>query len=183
LFVTLYIDELKVSRILPTDQYNFTSWKAGFTIWDLPVKNLSFSFEWTYTKPITYKHYIVATNFNNDSYNMGDWMRDNSQVFFASLGYRPIRGLWLTVSYLFSEHGTEYPYTQTRGKDVTRFPVLTDLAWVNSSLTAELTYQIFSNASVRFRYIFSERKGDIGYDSQFMHGKTNTIEAGIRVGL
>jgi hypothetical protein len=113
---------------------------------------------------------------------MGDWMRDNSQEFFVAVGYRPLKELKISVSYVYDEHGTEYPYYRT-GRDVTRLPVLTDLSWINSSFSTEVIYQIFSNASVRFRYTFSNRKGDIGYDSKFMHGKTNTIEAGIILGF
>jgi len=185
LFVSLYIDELKVSRILTPGQYNFTSWKVGFTIWDLPIKNLNFSFEWTYTKPITYKHYIVATNFNNHAYNMGDWMRDNSQGFFVALSYRPWRGLNMTVSYTYAEHGGEYEYLigRERNIDITRLPVLKDLTWISSSLTLEVRYQVVNNIFAFLQYGNSSRRGDVGFGNELMHGKTNTLVAGMSVGF
>lgn len=183
LYLTLYVDELRVSRILTKDQYNFTSWKAGFTLSEFPLKNVFLSFEWTYTKPITYKHYVVATNFNNDSYNMGDWMRDNSQEFYVALGYRPLRGLQVTASFNYCEHGNEYEYARQKGMNVTRLPVLTNLTWINSSVSLEILYQIVSNTSVFLNYLNTNHKGDIGFSPLVMHGRTNSLVAGINVGF
>jgi hypothetical protein len=41
LFATLFVDELSVKRIFDKDEWNFVSWKAGFSISNFPVQNLA----------------------------------------------------------------------------------------------------------------------------------------------
>ncbi|MCK7533927.1 MAG: hypothetical protein MZV63_24310 [Marinilabiliales bacterium] len=58
LYGTLFIDELSVSRISDDDEWNLLGWKAGVRVFDLPVKTLSVTGEFTYSYPLTYQHYV-----------------------------------------------------------------------------------------------------------------------------
>jgi len=183
IYTCLYIDELKVSRILDPKHYNFTSWKVGLKLTDLPIQNLFFTAEWTKTNPMTYKHFIPAINFTNDGYNMGNYLRDNSQEIYVAFTYRPLKNLSVLLSYTYAEHGGEYAYSNDTGADPTALPVLQNLAWQNKEFQVAATYKIFNRIRCFIQYLNSQRNKDVLYEPQFMAGNTNTMITGVYVGL
>ena len=182
-FVTLFIDELKMSRVTDPDQQNFTSWKAGFKVSDFPVSNLSFTFEWTKTNPMTYKHYISTTTFASNNYNMGNYLRDNSREYYFSLAYKPIRGLFVQASYTLATHGDDYPYDHSIPLPVDGVPFIQNKTWQNSEIAVSARYEYTANAYFFLEYLNSSRMGDVAYQPVFMYGKTNTIVAGVNIGF
>ncbi len=54
LYATLFIDEMSVARFTDPDEWNFFSYKAGATLFNLPVSNLSVTAEFTYTYPLAF---------------------------------------------------------------------------------------------------------------------------------
>ena len=183
LYVTLFIDELKMSRVTDPNKQNFTSWKAGFKVSDFPVKNLSFTFEWTKTNPMTYKHYIATTTFTSNNYNMGNYLRDNSREYYFALAYKPIRGLFIQASYTLAAHGDEYPYDHSIPIPVDGVPFIKNKTWQNSEVAVRARYEYTANGYFFLEYLNSSRMGDVAYQPGFMHGKTNTIVAGVNVGF
>ena len=181
LYVTLFIDELKMSRVTDPDKQNFTSWKAGFKVSDFPVSNLSFTFEWTKTNPMTYKHYISTTTFASNDYNMGNYLRDNSREYYIALAYKPIRGLFFQASYTLAAHGGDYPYDHSIPLPVDGVPFLKNKTWQNSEIAVSARYEYTANAYFFLEYLNSARQGDVRYQPGLMHGKTNTIVAGVNV--
>ena len=182
LYACLYIDELKGSRITDPNHYNFTSWKLGLKLSDLPLQNLSFTAEWTKTNPLTYKHYIAATNFTNDDYNMGHYLRDNSQEIYVAATYKPLRNLVFLLSYTYAEHGGEYPYSGSTGEDITALPVLKNLTWQNKEFQLAVGYEIFNRVTCFLQYCNTHRQGDVRYSPSLMLGNTNTLVVGVSLG-
>ena len=183
LYLTLFIDELKMSRVADHDLQNFTSWKAGFKLSDFPVSNLSFTFEWTKTNPMTYKHYISTTSFASNGFNMGNYLRDNSFEYYFALGYKPIRGLFIQASYILAARGDDYPYDYSNPIPVDQVPFIKNKTWQNSEIAVSARYEYTANAYFFLDYLNSTRMGDMGYQPDFMHGKTNTIVAGVNIGF
>jgi len=183
LYVTLFIDELKMSRVTDPDKQNFTSWKAGFKVSDFPISNLSFTFEWTKTNPMTYKHYISTTTFASNDYNMGNYLRDNSWEYYFALAYKPIRGLFVQASYTLAAHGDDYPYDHSIPLPVDGVPFIQNKTWQNSEVAVRARYEYTANAYFFLEYLNSSRIGDVAYQPGFMHGKTNTIVAGVNIGF
>ncbi|MBE0646697.1 MAG: hypothetical protein IH596_02815 [Bacteroidales bacterium] len=183
LYVTLFIDELKMSRVTDPDLQNFTSWKAGFKVSDFPLSNLSFTFEWTKTNPMTYKHYISTTSFASNNYNMGNYLRDNSREYYFALAYKPIRGLFVQASYTLAAHGDDYPYDYSSPIPVDQVPFIKNKTWQNSEVAVSARYEYTANGYFFLEYLNSSRMGDVRYQPGFMHGKTNTIVAGVNVGF
>ena len=183
LYATLFIDELKMSRISDPNLYNFTSWKAGFRVSDFPLQNLSFTFEWTKTNPITYKHYIPATTYASNNYSLGHYLRDNSFEYYVAIGYKPIRGLSLQASYTVAAHGDEYEYNPQQGISVDQLPFIKNKTWQNSEIAVSARYEYTANAYFFLEYLNSTRTGDVRYQPDFMHGKTNTLVAGVNIGF
>jgi len=183
LYVTLFIDELKMSRILKKDEHNFTSWKAGFRLTDFPVPNLSFTGEYTMTRPGTYQHYISTTTYTSDFYNMGHYMRDNSQEIYLALGWKPIRGLWMNASYTLAEHGDDVIYRDVTGSDIVKTPFMESKTWQNYQLEVMARYELVNGIYLWIQYLNTNRKGDVRFGPVLLHGKTNSFTAGINIGF
>lgn len=182
LYVTLFIDELKMSRVTDPDLHNFTSWKAGFRVSDLWLRNTFLTFEWTKTNPGTYQHYILATTFASNDYCLGNYLRDNSFEYYIALGYRPIRGLFLQTSYTLAAHGDDYTYNHT-GPSIVTQPYMKNKTWQNSEVAVSARYEYSANAYFFLEYLNSARSGDVRYQPEFMHGKTNTLIVGVNMGF
>jgi len=181
LWVTLFIDELKVDRILDPDQLNWTSWKAGFRLSDFPVQNLSLTGEWTKTNPITYKHYIPSTTFASNDYCMGHYLRDNSMEIYVALEYKPLRGLHFNLAYTYGVHGDEY--VDDRSYDYSTLRFIENKTWQENTISCRAQYEYVSNGFLFIEYMNSQRKGDLRYQPAYMHGSTNTFLFGATLGL
>ncbi|MDM7917960.1 MAG: hypothetical protein QUS12_02185, partial [Methanosarcina sp.] len=53
LYSSLFIDELAVSRITKKNEWNFLGWKAGLRLSNFPLKDFSFTGEFTYSYPLS----------------------------------------------------------------------------------------------------------------------------------
>ncbi|NQV01959.1 MAG: hypothetical protein HQ542_04900 [Bacteroidia bacterium] len=181
LWVTLFIDELKVSRIFDPDLLNWTSRKAGFRLSDFPLQNLSLTTEWTKTNPITYKHYFPSTSFTSNNYCLGHYLRDNSMEIYVALNYKPLRGLHVKLAYTYGVHGDEY--VDDRSYDYSKLRFLDNIIWQENTISCRAQYEYVSNGFLFIEYMNSQRKGDVGYQPAFMHGSTNTFLFGATLGL
>ncbi len=181
LFLTLFIDELMFSRIQHADQNNFLSWKGGFKLSDLPLRNVSLTCEYTRTLPMTYQHYIPTLTFESDSYTLGNYIKDNSQELFVSIEYRPISRLSVSLVCIFAEHGDNYKYGVE--PDPVRLPVLKNITWKNQSLEFEGRFTLTSNTSCFLSYQYRETTGDNDFTPPLFRGKTNTLSFGFQTGF
>ncbi len=183
LFVSLYIDEWKTSRVTDPKKNNFTSLKAGFRLSDFPVKNLSLTAEYTRTMPMTYDHYIATTTFASNDYVLGNYMRENSQEIYVALAWRPIRGLLINTSYTLAQHGADVKYRNNAGYAVDGVPFLKNKTWQNSAFELSARYEFVSNGYFFVQYLNGEQQGDVKYLPVFMHGRTSTLLCGVNVGI
>jgi hypothetical protein len=181
LYLSLYVDEFKMSRIWTKNEHNFLSWKGGICISDLPVRNLSFILEGTRTLPMTYQHYIPTVTFTSDGYNLGNYLRDNSQEIYLACIYKPVRGCSVTLSYNFAEHGDEFQYGLVANP--TELPVLKNISWQNQSIALNVSYSLVAGTVVFLNYQNSKTKGDVQFTAPVFLGNTNTISAGVRMGF
>jgi len=183
LYISLFIDELKMSRILNSDEHNFTSWKFGFRLSDFPVQNLAFTGEYTMTQPGTYQHFISTTSYTSNRYNMGHYMRDNSQEIYAAISWKPLRGLYFITSYTVAEHGDDIIYGDVSGSDITKVPLLKNKTWQNYQFEFKARYELVSGIYFWLQYLNTNRKGDLRFGPEIMRGKTNTFVAGVNIGF
>jgi hypothetical protein len=192
LFLTIFVDEFSMARVTEPDEYNFLSWKGGFRLSNWPLQNIFLTGEYTYTLPMTYQHNIATTTFESNLYNLGHYLRDNSQDIYFALGYRPIRGLSVDLSYYLALHYNEYIYNYD--PDVTMKPVMQDLTWRNSSISLKGKYEFLNNAYVFAGLIFGDITGyEVdGHSADYyldrftpgiFQGKTTTVQAGFNIGF
>ena len=183
LYISLYIDEWKMSRLTDPNKHNFTSLKAGFQLSSFPFQNISFIAEYTRTQPMTYDHYLPATTFASNDYVLGSYLRENSQEIYAALAWHPLRGVLINASYTLAQHGDDVPYRINAGYEVDQVPFLKNKTWQNRSFELSARYEFVNNGYFFVRYLNSEREGDVRFQPAFMNGNTNTFVTGINIGF
>ena len=151
LYSSVFIDEMKFSRFKPSSaEKNPLSVKIGAKMNNQFVDNLSLTAEYTRTNIINYKHSIDVLTWASNGYNLGHYLGDNAQEIFLSTGYKPLRGLDISLNYLNAKHGNEYDYLRrqngvaTIGKIISQ-PSLGDVIWKNQTIGLKLVYELFNN--------------------------------------
>ncbi len=186
LYGTFFIDEFKKSRIYTSDEHNFWSMKLGVKESGLLVDNLSVTFEYTMSMPITYQHYVPTLTFASNYFNFGHYLRDNSQEFYLAAEYKLIRGLHFKAAYTFAQHGDDFDYADGAHEAV-RTPFLENITWQNQELSLSARWEFISNSYLYLEYIYSDVSGDEEqvkkYTPEYFRGVHNTISAGFNLGF
>jgi hypothetical protein len=194
LYTSVFIDEFSIERISDPERTNFVSYKGGAAVTGWPLKDLFFASEFTRTTPITYKHRIPATTFESNRFNLGHYMKDNSQDFYFVARYSPWSTLQLKASYLYAVHGNEYAYDVHGSVDVDMYPVLEDKTWTNQTIAIRAEMLPITNIRIFAEYTYSNIEGyDVDgrsaqyylnrYTPQYLHGISNTIMVGFGMGF
>ena len=182
LYGTLFIDELSVPRIFKKNktEWNFLSYKAGFRLTDLPVRDLSLTAEFTYTYPLAFQHYVPTLTFESNGYNLGHYLRDNAREWYISLGYRPLRTMNLNIFLVDAIRGPDYTEL---GADRAGNPPLTSVQWHNTTAGIKASYQIINDVYAWCSFAVSDIHGDNRWSPEYFYGKKNTVNGGITVGF
>jgi hypothetical protein len=192
LFLSLFVDEFSMSRVTDPDRYNFLSWKGGFRLSNWPVHNLILTGEYTYTFPMVYQHNIATTTFETNQFNLGHYLRDNSQEIYFALQFKPVRGLSVDLSYDLGLHYNNYDYATST--DVDSKPVMQDLTWRSGQLALLGRYEFLNNAYVFAGVTLGNVEGfNVDdelpqyyldkYTPAIFQGETTTIRAGFNIGF
>ena len=182
LYVTLFIDELSMSRIFmkPKTEWNFLSYKAGFRLTDFPVQNLTFTTEFTYTYPLAFQHYVPTLTFESNGYNLGHYLRDNSREWYIALGYRPLRTMNIDLYFLDAIRGPDYTEL---GTNRLGNPPLTTVQWHNTTGGIRASYQLINDVYVWGSFAVSDVRGDTRWSPDYFYGNKKTVNAGVTVGF
>ncbi len=189
LYGSLFVDELSLRHMFDKNtQRNHISMKAGFRISDLLVSNFWLGMEYTRTNPLVYQNYLKTVTFESNSYNLGHYMRDNSDVFNFSLGYKPLRGLHFTIKYLNARHGTDYDYRELQNIGTSSGLLFMDqVIWKEKRIVFLTKYEIANNAYFYFSYRYSNITGEQSaiekYTPEYYRGKTSTFTFGANIGF
>jgi hypothetical protein len=180
LYATLFIDELSVSRFTKKDQWNFFSYKAGFQLADLPITNLSFTTEFTYTYPLTFQHDVPTLTFQNAGYNMGYYLKDNSREWYIALDYHPVRTLDINLYFLDAIRGPDYTEL---GVNRVGNPPLVSVQWHNTSYGLKASYQVINDLYTWFSISSGHITGDTRWSPEYFYGWKNTVNLGATFGF
>ncbi len=189
IYGSLFVDELSIRNMFKKEtQRNYISAKAGFRVSDLFLNNVFFGMEYTRTNPLVYQNYLSTVTFESNSYNIGHYLRDNSDIINVSLGYKPIRGLLLAINYSNARHGTDYNYKDLhRNGGSSGLPFMDKVIWKKQKVLFTAKYEIANNAYFYFNYRFSNISGEQTalerYTPKYYRGKTNTITLGANIGF
>jgi hypothetical protein len=195
LYATYFIDEFSIRRVTDPERHNFTSFKGGFSLSDWPVRNVFLTAEYTFTNPITFLHDEPTTSFQSNRYNLGHYLQDNAEEYFAAIRIYPLRNMELGASYVQARKGNYYRYIRKRRDPrIDEMPVLEEITWTNNTLALEAVYRPFSNTRIFGRYSFSDIQGyEVDqkpaqyylklFSSPYLHGKNNILELGFGIGF
>lgn len=180
LYATLFIDELSVARFGKDDEWNFFSWKAGFRLSNMPVQNLSFTTEFTYSYPLSYQHYVPTLTYETQNYNLGHYLRDNSRELYFAIEYKPVRslniGAWLT----YAVRGPDYTEL---GTPRVGNPPLASVEWDSRVAGLRASYQVINDLYVWGSFVKSDVSGDTRWSPEYFYGKKNTVNIGATFGF
>jgi len=185
LYASAYFDEISISNMWDKEQSsNWFSIKSGIRLSNLIVNNLLLTAEYTRTNPITYKHFNSTTTFESNSYNMGHYLRDNAQDIYFCVGYKPIRGLDISIAYNIAQVGQDYERRSNSADEVRGLPFIEELVWENETVSAKARYEFINNGYLHLEFMTANIRGNVNkYTPEFFHGETNTISLGFNVGF
>jgi hypothetical protein len=183
LYGTWYVDEVNTSNMFKSDLHsNYFSFKLGGRLSNFPVRNLSLTGEWTRTNANVFRHYVSTLTYESNRYNLGHYLGDNAREFYVALGYKPVRGLNLRLSWFLAQKGPDHTELGTHRLGI---PFLESIEWENQTLKFSARYQVINDAFVFASWRYSNIKGNDleKYTHPLFHGVTNTITTGINFGF
>ena len=189
LYASMLIDEIQLRSITDSaNQRNYLSVKAGAKLNNWPLNNLWFSLEYTRSNPMVYKNYLSTVTFESNNYNLGHYLKDNSDDLSFGIGFRPIRGLHASIEYTYARHGEDYDYKELQKTGGSSgLPFMKEVKWKQQILMASIKYEIVFNTYVYFIYRMSNITGDQTYiqkyTPEYYWGKTNTLSVGLNIGF
>ena len=176
LYGTLFIDELSTERFT-TDDYNFFSWKGGMRTGNFSfLPSTWFTAECTFTYPLTFQHIVPVTTYENQGFNMGHWLRDNSRSWYLALDYKPLRAMTLRLWHEWSERGPDY---QSIGGSRLGLPYLETIEWSNVATGFEASYLITGGVQVSASLTMRNVEGRNDWYPAHLYGQTTTFSGGI----
>lgn len=181
----LFSDEIKFDRITNDSVHNFWSWKGGFELSNFLFNNYSLGLEYTKTLPGTYQHPISTTTFESNHYNLGHYLRDNSDEIYAFLLVKPIRGLHFRGEIFIARHGPDLRYEN--GADIVAEPFMEEVKWQNTTYAFNVKYEVVNNVYVWGNATISSIEGDQEliekWTPSFYWGDNITISGGFNIGF
>ncbi len=176
LYGTLFIDELSTKRFTTSD-YNFFSWKGGMRTGNYGfLPNIWVTAEFTFTYPLTFQHNVPVTTFENQGFNMGHWLRDNSRSWYLALEWRPLRASGVKVWHERSERGPDY---QSIGGSRVGLPYLGTIDWSNRATGIEFSYMITGGVQAALSVTMRNVSGEGWWYPAHLYGRTTTLGAGM----
>ncbi len=164
LYTTIFIDEFSVTRIKDPDRLNFVSIKGGTRLSNWPVRNVSITAEYFRSNPVVYKHRVPTTTFETNKFNLGHYLRDNSDEIYGAIDVRPFRGVLLRGDITYARHGNEYDYTTGSNADL--YPFMKDVTWKNITISFTSRWEFIHDS---WLYLNVSKSSIKGYD---VDGKT-----------
>ncbi|MFW5725196.1 MAG: hypothetical protein ACOCX0_02025 [Bacteroidota bacterium] len=195
LHATYFIDEFSIRRIGDPTRHNFTSFKGGFSLADWPLRNVTLFGEYTFTNPITFLHDEPTTRFRSNRYNLGHYLQDNAEEYYAGVRIYPGGTLELAATWVYARKGNYYQYIRgRRNPRIDEMPVLDEITWQNNSVSFEALVRPISNMRVFAKYTLSDIQGfDVDdqtaeyylnlFSAPYLHGQKNILEIGFGMGF
>jgi hypothetical protein len=176
IYGTLFIDELSTARFTTPD-FNFFSWKGGVRAGNFSfMPNIWLTAECTFTYPLTFQHNVPVLTFENQGYNMGHWLRDNSRSWYLALDYRPIRTMTIRLWHEWSQRSTDY---QSIGGTRIGLPYLESIEWENTATGIDVSYYITGGVQARASFTARNVTGREDWYPSYLYGKTTTFSGSI----
>jgi len=192
LYSTIFVDEFSVTRVFNPKRHNFISQKYGFRLSNWLIPNTALTFEYTKSNPLTYKHHVPTTTFETNQFNLGWYLRDNSDEIYAAIDVKPFRGFLIRGDVTYARHGNEYAYTTAPNED--ELPFMKDVTWQNLTISLTGRWEFIHDSWLYLNVAQSNIKGfDVDgktaqyyldlYTPRTFQGKNLIVTAGLNFGF
>ena len=159
-YASFYIDEFNLSRLKPSNkQHNFYSWKVGGRLSNWPLRNLSFTAEFTRTNVANYQHPYPVLTWASNEYNLGHYLGDNAQEIYLALAYKPIRSLSFTLTYVNATKYNEYIYSHQKEATYIYQKPFNEKVWRNDEVKLHAVYEVVNNAYAFLDFGWNNARG------------------------
>lgn len=118
LYADFFIDDINTNKLFSAQNDNVLAGTLGAHFADCFVNNLDIVAEYTRINPWVYTHKYESATYTSNSYVLGHWLGQNSELFYLSAEYRWIRSLWMKLSFQHIEKGildSEHVHYSTPG--------------------------------------------------------------------
>jgi hypothetical protein len=160
-----------------TSDYNFFSWKGGFRGGNFSfMPNIWLTAECTFTYPLTFQHNVPVLTFENQGYNMGHWLRDNSRSWYFALDWRPVRTMTLRLWHEWSERSVDY---QSVGGTRLGLPYLESVEWSNTATGFDASWYVTGGVQVRAEVTRRNVTGMEFWYPSHLYGHTTSFTGGV----
>ncbi|MFC2086843.1 hypothetical protein ACFLSA_01600 [Bacteroidota bacterium] len=191
-YTVFYFDELAFRRFKDPDEHNFYSYKVGGTLSNWPVSNLFLSSEYTRTSPYVYKHRIPSLKYESNRFNLGYYLRDNSEELYFSLSYKPLARFYSYYEFSFARHGNEYEYVD--GNIAVTKEFMEEITWEQMNHSLGVNYELLTNVHAFAGITFlSTKTYDVDnitadyylnlFTPEFYQGNKSILRIGFRAGF
>jgi hypothetical protein len=187
---SMYLDEITLRYI--TDRERHSNWWSFKGSWRYSnfVPNLSFTAEYTYTAPMVYKHFIPTTTYENNSYNMGHYLRDNSQEVFVMFDWKPLPRLRAKLHYTFASRGNDYVDDRVAINPNTGLVVVHGLPfqetvlWSNHEVGIGVQYELINGVHFALEYWYADIMDVTGqYTADYFKNAAHNASLKVNVGF
>jgi len=187
---TMYLDEITFRYITDPDRHsNWWSFKGSWRYSNF-VPNLSFTAEYTYTAPMVYKHFIPTTTYETSSYNLGHYLRDNSQEIFVMFDWKPIARLRAKLHYIYASRGNDYvddrvTINPNTGLVVVHgLPFQESVLWSNHEVGVGLQYELVNGVHLALNYWYADLEDVTGnYTAEYFQNSAHNASLKVNVGF
>lgn len=181
LYMSIFLDELSMKNMFNEEKHsNFISVKGGFRFSNFPISNVSLTAEYIRTNPQVYEHIIETTTFVSNRYNLGHYLRENSQEYYVSLQYRPSKALKFEASFTLAQKGPILANNQT-GRLGLKF--LETIVWQAEIVEAKVLWQVINDGYFTLGAQLGNYTGETTYTPAFLAGKQLSLCFGLSYGL
>lgn len=187
---TMFLDEMNFSNI--TNKALHSNWWSFKGSWRFSnfVPNFFFTAEYTYTAPMVYKHFIPTTTYETTQFNLGHYLRDNSQEIFVMLEWRPLPRLRTYINYTFANKGEDNPDDRVTLNPNTGRPVSLGRSFQETVIYEKheiglgVNYEIVNgvSASIKYWYVTLDDATGIYTPAYFLNSPHNASFS-LKVGL
>lgn len=186
LYLSVFVDEFSKARFNTDQASNFFSIKAGGAFSHPVLFNTTLMVEYTRTNPAVYKHFVNSTTFESNRFNLGHYLRDNSEEIYLAVRFRPFSRLNIKACYTTARKGPDYEYLGTGGSGL-GLPFINKTMWKQVSASMAARYEVFNDVFAFAGFEMSEVTGDAEYIKAYTpvvwRGKIKTLTAGLNIGF
>ena len=180
---SFYLDEFKLARLKKGNpESNPITYQVGLSVRNWPCDGLRVRGEFTRSYIGTYINQVSTLWYSSGGQLLGNPLGDNSQNIYAEIGYRPIRGLDIQLSYCNDTRFNRY-HSYNRDGSISQ-KSFSEKVWRNQVLALRVRYEIFNNcfAALTLKYnhaqgfaptstpIDSEDRGQTSWDGARLTG-------------